>query len=60
MKKTYEEELLYSLKTLLTVHDEECYFDHSGFCQAHLLCDPCEVKIAQDLVKKCEENNDHI
>jgi hypothetical protein len=32
------------LKEFLDVHDEECRFDHHGYCQAHFLEKDCLIK----------------
>jgi hypothetical protein len=38
----------------LDVHDEDCWYDHHGYCQAHFLSDAenCVVKRTRDMLSK--------
>lgn len=46
----------YLLKEWLDVHDDPCYYDHHGYCQAHFLQDKeeCIVMKTKNFLKGIE------
>jgi hypothetical protein len=42
------------LSRMVEVHDEECYFDHHGDCQAHFVERPCRVEVAREFLKNAK------
>lgn len=44
----------YLLKEWLDVHDEPCYYDHHGYCQAHFLQEKgeCIVELTRNFLKE--------
>ena len=46
----YSPELFQALEAL--VDDEECRFDHHGYCQTHNLSNPCDMQRAREVIAK--------
>lgn len=40
------------MELLLAAHDDQCWHDHHGYCQAHHLEAECSVKRARELLKQ--------
>jgi len=45
-------ELLEALEAL--VDDEECRFDHHGYCQTHNLSNPCDMQRAREVITRAK------
>ena len=43
------------LEVVVEVNDEECWFDHHGYCQAHNLEEDCHIKKAREAIAALRE-----
>ena len=43
------------VEAVVEINDDECYFDHHGYCQAHNLEQDCHVKKAKDLKEQIKQ-----
>lgn len=58
--KTQVEELVEALESLLEIQDEDCRYDHQGYCQSHNLDhidDGCRVARAKTALAELEKRS---